>query len=254
MRKLEIPLDSVGGGGISLKMIVLGDKFVGKTTLCNAFIEATQMTTDDGSGMMSSPRPTSLSQGINDMVLCELDTVEYGRVQIKLWDTVGEEYSAPTSNVYRGAHGIILMYDVTHRESFENIERRWMPRIRSLLGDGGTADDRDTDERDLLMREHIFKLLVVANKIDLTDRRQVTEQEARDLTHRLRVPYVQLSSLDRHTDIVGLPFILLTRLLAPLFTVGGGASSARRISVGCDLTASRSSLSPRSSVSSTVCC
>ena len=217
------------GAPLSLKMIVLGDKYVGKTTLCNAFTAACDVTVGDDGSMMSSPRNMALSQGINDMVLCVLDTVEYGSVQIKLWDTVGEEYSGPTNNVYRDANGIVLMYDVTKRETFENIERLWIPRIRSLLGDGGTSDDNDADERDLLMRDHIFKLLIVANKTDLpADQRRVSEQEAQLLTQRLRVPYVQLSSLDRHRDIVKLPFILLLQLLAPLIINSGGSASSRR--------------------------
>lgn len=249
MHNLELPS---GVGGMSMKMIVLGDKCVGKTTLCNAFIAASATGEDDDGGVMSTPRNTSLSQGVNDMVPCELDTQEYGRVQIKLWDTVGEEYSAPTANVYRGAHGIILMYDVTQRESFEHIESLWLPRLRALLGDGGTADDKDTDEYDILMRDHIFKLLVVANKIDLVNRRQVSEQEAYSLTQRLRIPYVQLSSLDRHIESVKLPFILLTSMLAPLFIISGGTASSRRHTTS---SSSSSLLSPhQTTVSSTGCC
>lgn len=179
-------------------MIVLGDKGVGKTMLCNA--------------MMDAPRSHNISYAPNDQMYCPIETEEYGTVDLHLWDTVGEQYSEVTNNIFRGANGIVLMFDVTVRESFQNIQTRWMPRIRSLLGEGGTNDNLLDATND-----NLFKIVLVANKIDLTSMRLITDAEGRAMAASLRVPYIQLSTLHSENHVLQLPFVLLTKLLMPLF-------------------------------------
>lgn len=214
---------------VSLKIIVVGDRCVGKTTLINALI-------DEDDSMLASGRFFSMGSVSSDVVPYTIETVEYGTVHLNIWDTVGEEHTEVIpSNIFRGANGIIILYDVSSRDSFERVTERWLPRIRAVIGEGGLGDDCDREE--MLMRDHVFKILIVANKVDIMGtRRAVSDDEAKALTNRYKLPFIGLSTLsDKHESIM-LPFMILTSELAPLFAtpvtarsrtvdIRGGASS-----------------------------
>eukprot|EP00923_Selenidium_pygospionis_P034802 GHVN01060536.1.p1 GENE.GHVN01060536.1~~GHVN01060536.1.p1 ORF type:complete len:147 (+),score=14.68 GHVN01060536.1:81-521(+) len=73
-------------------------------------------------------------------------------IKLQIWDTAGQErFRTITSSYYRGAHGIIIVYDVTDRESFNNV-KIWMQEI------------------DKYAMESVNKLLV-GNKSDLSSKR-----------------------------------------------------------------------------------
>jgi Ras-related protein Rab-18 len=72
------------------------------------------------------------------------------RIKMTIWDTAGQErFRTLTSSYYRGAQGIILVYDVTRRETFENLNQ-WLQEVE-VYSPGGGKD--------------VVKLLV-GNKID----------------------------------------------------------------------------------------
>jgi len=71
-------------------------------------------------------------------------------IKLQIWDTAGQErFRTISSTYYRGAHGIIVVYDITNHESFANV-KRWLTEI------------------DKYARENVNKLLV-GNKSDLDD-------------------------------------------------------------------------------------
>jgi Ras-related protein Rab-18 len=73
------------------------------------------------------------------------------RIKLTIWDTAGQErFRTLTSSYYRGAHGVVLVYDVTRMDSFENLEQ-WLKEVQLYSPNGG---------------ENVVKLLV-GNKIDL---------------------------------------------------------------------------------------
>ncbi len=79
---------------------------------------------------------------------------------IKQWDTAGQErFRTITSSYYRGAHGIIVVYDVTDLESFNNV-KQWLHEIDRYASD------------------NVNKLLV-GNKSDLTTKRAVSFDQAK---------------------------------------------------------------------------
>ena len=90
-------------------------------------------------------------------------------IKLQIWDTAGQErFRTLTASYYRGAHGIIVVYDVTDRETFENV-RQWMLEIEKFAND------------------NVCKVLV-GNKCDLVDKRKVSREEGEELAllHRVR--------------------------------------------------------------------
>ena len=59
------------------------------------------------------------------------------RVKLTIWDTAGQErFRTLTSSYYRGAHGVVLVYDVTRTDSFENLEQ-WLKEVQLYRYDEG---------------------------------------------------------------------------------------------------------------------
>ena len=80
------------------------------------------------------------------------------RLKLQIWDTAGQDrFKTITSSYYRGAQGIVIVYDITDRISFDNV-KIWLGEIEKY------ADEK------------VFKFLV-GNKCDLEDRRKVSYHE-----------------------------------------------------------------------------
>jgi len=96
-------------------------------------------------------------------------------VKLQIWDTAGQErFRTITSSYYRGAHGIIIVYDVTDRESFNNV-KNWMLEIEKYA------------------MESVNKLLV-GNKSDLTSKKVVTYDEGKELADSFQIGFVETSA------------------------------------------------------------
>uniref|UniRef100_A0A8C0QWH5 small monomeric GTPase n=1 Tax=Canis lupus dingo TaxID=286419 RepID=A0A8C0QWH5_CANLU len=105
------------------KLLLIGDSGMRKTCLIICFAE-------------DSFNNTYISTIGIDFKIC---TVDIGRKKIKLqiWDTAGQEgFKTITTAYYRGAMGIILVYDITDEKSFENIQN-WMKSIKELAREHG---------------------------------------------------------------------------------------------------------------------
>ncbi|GFY82006.1 similar to RAS 5 [Actinidia rufa] len=93
------------------------------------------------------------------------------------WDTAGQErFRTITSSYYRGAHGIIIVYDVTDQESFNNV-KQWLSEI------------------DRYANENVNKLLV-GNKSDLTTNRVVSYETAKAFANEIGIPFMETSAKD----------------------------------------------------------
>ena len=63
-----------------------------------------------------------------DFRICTID-LDDATVKLQIWDTAGQErFRTITSSYYRGAHGIIIVYDITSLESFQNV-KQWLHEI-----------------------------------------------------------------------------------------------------------------------------
>ncbi len=132
-----------------VKLIVIGDTGVGKTNMMTKFIDnnfhASHLTTIGN---------THTNLGI-DFKIKTLN-INNSKVRMQIWDTAGQErFKTITQTYYKGAMGIFLVYSVSERESFQNVET-WLKQIK------------------LHASENVVKVLV-GNKCDV-ENRQVSEE------------------------------------------------------------------------------
>lgn len=103
------------------------------------------------------------------------------KVKATIWDTAGaERYRTITSNYYRGSHGIIFVYDVTERSSFENIEKFWLKEVKEYFP--------NTSE---------VVMMLVGNKIDNVYNRAVTEAEGEELARKNGMMFIETSAKEK---------------------------------------------------------
>lgn len=104
-------------------------------------------------------------------------TIEGKSVKAQVWDTAGQErYRAITSAYYRGAVGALLVYDVSKMNSFENVER-WLKELR---------DHAETN----------IVVMLVGNKADLHDLRQVRTEMATEFAETSELSFIETSALE----------------------------------------------------------
>jgi len=96
-------------------------------------------------------------------------------VKLQIWDTAGQErFRTITSSYYRGAHGIIVVYDVTDNDTFTNV-KQWLQEIDRYASEG------------------VNKLLV-GNKSDLTSKKVVEYSVAKEFADQLNIPFLETSA------------------------------------------------------------
>ncbi|XP_012369872.1 ras-related protein Rab-13 [Octodon degus] len=104
------------------KLLLIGDSGVGKTCLIIRFAE-------------DNFNSTYISTIGIDFKIRTVD-IEGKKIKLQVWDTAGQErFKTITTAYYRGAMGIILVYDITDEKSFENIQT-WMKSIRENASAG----------------------------------------------------------------------------------------------------------------------
>jgi len=102
-------------------------------------------------------------------------TIDDKIVKLQIWDTAGQErFRTITSAYYRGADGIIMVYDVTSSESFDHVEE-WLSEV------------------DRYANENTSKLLV-GNKADLIEEKQVTKEMAQGFADKLGISFLETSA------------------------------------------------------------
>lgn len=103
-------------------------------------------------------------------------------IKMQIWDTAGQDrFRTLTSSYYRGAHGIIIVYDVTSKDSFDNV-RQWMQEIEKFAS------------------ENVNKLLI-GNKSDLEEQREVSYDEGVELAKKYDIPFLEVSAKNStHVD------------------------------------------------------
>eukprot|EP00118_Oscarella_pearsei_P028932 m.3296 g.3296 ORF g.3296 m.3296 type:complete len:211 (+) comp9232_c0_seq1:61-693(+) len=172
MAKVDPPCDYV------FKILMVGDSGVGKTCLLQRFVD-------------DFVKPSYIATiGIDYRV--KTLRIDDDIVKLEIWDTAGQErFRTLTAAYFRGAMGILLVYDVTNSASFDGIPR-W---IRSIQED---APDR-------------VKILLLGNKTDLDERKHVESDKAEKIAFEFDLPYMETSALANIN--VEEAFVKLARLI-----------------------------------------
>ena len=143
------------------KLVVIGDSGVGKSCLLLRFADDT----------FTESYISTIGVDFKIRTI-ELD----GKIiKLQIWDTAGQErFRTILPGYFRRAHGIIVVYDVTDQESFNNV-KQWLQEI------------------DRYACENVSQLLV-GNKCDLTDKRVVDYTSAKEYADQLGIPFLETSA------------------------------------------------------------
>merc|ERR1711907_345086 len=143
------------------KLLLIGDSGVGKSCLLLRFA--------DDSYTESYISTIGVDYKIRTIQL------DGKTIKLQIWDTAGQErFRTITSSYYRGAHGIIVVYDITDADSFGNV-KQWLEEIQRYACEG-------------------VNKLMVGNKCDLASKRKVEKKQAEEFASKLGIPFLETSA------------------------------------------------------------
>ena len=145
----------------TLKILTIGESAVGKTCILLRFTDNKFLKT----------HLTTIGIDYKSKVI----KVNNFSVKLKIWDTAGQErFRNITQQYYKGADGVLLVYDITERNSFEKV-REWMKQIQ-----------QNTNKEKI-------GIILVGNKCDL-DERQVSLEEGQNLAREFGILFYEASA------------------------------------------------------------
>jgi Ras-related protein Rab-8A len=193
---------------MQIKLLMIGDSGVGKTCLLLRYAN-------------DSFSPTFITTIGIDFKIKNVD-IDGTRIKLQIWDTAGQErFRTITTSYFRGAQGILLVYDVTDRRSFESI-RNWISQIQTH------AD------------VHVNKILI-GNKCDMVDDKAVSTEEGERLAKEFNIPFWECSAktdLNVESSFVSIARAVKDRLVAD--GQGGPASGGNNPNKSLNLKAGQS--------------
>mmetsp|Transcript_4665 Transcript_4665/g.10029 ORF Transcript_4665/g.10029 Transcript_4665/m.10029 type:complete len:206 (+) Transcript_4665:150-767(+) len=130
--------------------------------------------------------------------------VDKNTVKLQIWDTAGQErFRTITSAYYRGADGIIMVYDVTSQDSFNHVAD-WLTEVNRYASEGTCK-------------------LLVGNKSDREDR-AVSSEEASAYAEKLKIPFLETSA--KNAENVETAFLTMASELIKIRQARGPAATA----------------------------
>ena len=146
----------------SYKVLLLGNSYVGKTCILLRFSEDIFKENYD------------VTIGLNYRI--KSMTVENNPIKMQIWDTSGEEkFKAIAKNFYRGAHGVLLVYDICQKNSFLDV-KRWIEQI---------IENADNDD---------IVMILCGNKCDNEKERKISKEEGENLAKNYGIPFFECSA------------------------------------------------------------
>lgn len=147
---------------LNIRFIIIGDSCVGKSCLINKYIK-------------NEFKPTFHSTVGIDLKIKEIKIKGF-KINFHIYDTAGQErFRSLIKNYYKGKDGAFLVFDLNNKESFDNLSL-WLDEIKEK----GNKN---------------MKLIILGNKNDLKDIRQVTEKEIEEFKNRNGLKVIETSAL-----------------------------------------------------------
>ena len=146
------------------QILIIGDTSVGKSSLISRYANGTF-------------REEYLATvGLDYCTKNEI--INNKTIQIKLWDTAGQErFKALTQNYFRNAEGVLLVYDVTSTDSFDNL-KYWISSIKD----------------NMKQQDMNIPLIIIGNKIDMEDSREIIKENAEKFAGENNYKYFETSA------------------------------------------------------------
>ena len=143
------------------KIIIIGDMSSGKTNILlryisNKFEAHSQPTV----GVEMAGKDLKINEDI---------------VKAQIWDTAGQEkYDSLITSYYKGAKGVLIVYDITQKSTFDKIES-YMNKLKEY-------NDKN------------ISVILVGNKCDLEDNREVLKEDGEELAKKLNIQFMEVSA------------------------------------------------------------
>ena len=145
---------------ISLKILIIGDTLVGKTSILLKYVDH----------IFPEEHIATIGVEYKDKYIIK----DNYNIRLQIWDTAGQErFHSITKNIFRGTNGVLFVYDITNRQSFLNI-KNWM------------KDTENTDKD--------IKSVILGNKIDLDEKRAITKDELEELGKKKNFSFLECSA------------------------------------------------------------
>nr|XP_060615174.1 ras-related protein Rab-17-like [Anolis sagrei ordinatus] len=147
------------------KIVLLGSSSVGKSSLAYRYVKKD----------FRDSLPT-----VGCSFFTHILSLDNSTIKLEIWDTAGQEkYHSVCHLYYRGANAAVLVYDITKKETLEKA-KLWLREL----------------EKEFLPDEII--IVLVGNKVDLSEEREVTLQEAKDFANTKSMLYMETSAKTNH--------------------------------------------------------
>ena len=144
------------------KILLLGDSSVGKTCFLMRYTDNTY-------------QEIHMSTIGIDNKFKDVELEDGKKVKIQIWDTAGQDrFRSITRNYYKGANGIVLIFDVTNKKSYENV-KNWVKQIKEEVSSRVT-------------------IILVANKIDDVNHRIVTKEDGEKIANECGLMFFECSA------------------------------------------------------------
>jgi small GTP-binding protein len=146
-----------------VKVVLVGESGVGKSCIIVRFVQ-------------NKFDPNTMTSSTNQMVYQTIKLPDDKSIDIILWDTMGQErYRSMNKIYYKNAKVGILVYDVTDKKSFEAIKNYWYEQLK------------ESGDKDII-------ICLVANKYDLYEKREVTNEEGEEFAKSIGAIFASTSA------------------------------------------------------------
>ncbi len=143
-----------------IKLLLLGDISVGKSSFIYRFI-------------YDKFNPVEMPSSKLDLQSSDI-IVSKNKIRVQLWDTVGQEkFRSITQSLISKMQGIVIMFDLTNKETYDNI-KTWIELIQE--------------------QSKKLPIIIIGNKCDLEEERQVTYEEGKELAKKYNIDFMEISN------------------------------------------------------------